>query len=116
MIEPTEFSEIFIDCKNISNSYSSINTACQQAFYCYRFNIDKIKKLNKCLDTLTNSKDIIYNSLENIQGAFDKIDNEVIVYMHILEKVKNELLSLSIEDNTNIKEDIETITNYIEKF
>jgi hypothetical protein len=127
MVEPTEFTEIFIDCQNVASNYASINASCQQAFYCNRFNMDKIKKLSKILDTLTNSKNVINTSLESIQNLFDNIDNEVVVYMHILEKVKNELLSLTnepnepnepneIKNNLDIKNEIEKITDYIEKF
>ena len=94
MVEPCDFSETYTDALTIDNSYKQIDVVCQQAFYCNRFHIHKVKKLNKFLERLTDSNEIIKIELDKIQSAFDTLETQAIIFAHNLERVHNELLRL----------------------
>ena len=133
MVEPSDFSEIFLDAANIKESFAHIDALCNQEFHNFRFNIEEVKKLSKYHEALKSVKQNIDKDLENIQTCFDNIETFVIVYLHNIDKVQKELVHISEErqkifderlkgiyeaekDSLNIKEDIEKITDYIEKF
>lgn len=127
MVESCDFSEIYTDALTIDNSYKQIDAICQQAFYCNRFHIHKVKKLSKFLEKLTDSNDTIKTELDKIQSAFDTLETQSIIFAHNISRVETELLRISDiqekefnqmknNNNTDIKEDIQKITDYIEKF
>lgn len=95
MVEPCDFSETYTDAQTIDNSYKQIDVVCQQAFYCNRFHIHKVKKLNKFLERLTESNEIIKTELDKIQSAFDTLETQSIIFAHNLTRVQTELLRLS---------------------
>jgi DNA repair exonuclease SbcCD ATPase subunit len=126
MVEPRDFSEIYLDTANIKESFAHIHALCTQEFHNFRFNIEEVKKLSKYHEALKSVKQNIDKDLENIQSCFDNIETFVIVYLHNIDKVQKELVHISEErqkkineaekDKEDIKEDIEKITDYIEKF
>jgi uncharacterized membrane-anchored protein YhcB (DUF1043 family) len=95
MVEPKDFSEIYLDAANIKESFTSINALCDQEIYNFRFGSEKVKKLSKYQENLKKVKESIDTDLENIQTCFDNIETFVIVYLHNLDKVKQELIYIS---------------------
>ena len=95
MVEPSEYSEIFINAQNISSSFADIKALCDHTVYSYRFNVDKVKKLSKFIDNLQGTKNLINDDLEKIQNLFDNIETTAIVYLHNLKKVQDELMRLA---------------------
>ena len=105
MVEPRDFSEIFIDAECVETSWQQINTVCQHTFNCYKYHIDKVKKLNKFLEQLTSNKNSILQDLETIQDIFDNMESKTILFLHNLEKVKiqlNILVDLKEEEFNSI--------------
>ena len=141
MVEPSEFTEVYTTTNDvISHSFANVEGICKHAFHIHRYHPEKVKVLNKYLEILTTQKDNIYSNLEAIQSAFDTIDNSIVLYLHNMEKVKTELDKLAAlqnneleqskklyNDDEQLKSIIETgnkefieemnrITDYIEKF
>jgi hypothetical protein len=102
MVEPKDFSEIYLDAANIKESFTHINALCDQEFHNFRFNIEEVKKLSKYQEALKKVKENIDTDLENIQTCFDNIETFVIVYLHNLDKVQKELVHISEERQKEI--------------
>ena len=96
MVEPSQFTEVYTSINEcVSQSFANIDALCKHTFHIHRFHPQKVKLLNKYLEILTTQKDNIYSNLEVIQTAFDTIDNGLVLYLHNMEKVKNELSKLA---------------------
>ena len=105
MVEPSQFTEVYTSVNEVvSQSYANIEAVCKHTSHIHRFHPEKVKLLNKYLEILTTQKDNIYSSLEAIQSSFDMIDNGIVLYMHNMEKVKNELSKLADLQQAELEE------------
>ena len=127
MVEPSNYSDLYIDTKNIiADSYITIDSHVRQIIYNNRFTPQRVVKLNRFIDILKKTKDTIDEHLNIIDEAFNDLDVSSIIYLHQLERVKNELEVVSQPEETKepekepekpeIIEELDRITEYIEKF
>jgi len=94
MCDPSEYQQVYEATKEAMKTYGEVNAVCQHTFHKYRFNVDRIKKLNKLNTFLNNTKESIEKELEKIDEAFQSIETFSIIYLHNLKKVQDELLTL----------------------
>ena len=95
MVEPCDYSEIFKDTQAVSSSFAELKAVCDHTVYCYRFNVDKVKKLSKLVENLQVIKNTINDNLEKIQNSFDDIETMALIYLHNSKKVQDELIRIS---------------------
>jgi hypothetical protein len=133
MVEPTKFTELFEDTKDVTNNYSQLKIACDHTFHILRYNINAAKKLNKYVEMLTKAKDSIQSDLDTIQSSFDNLETNIIVYLHNHKRTQEELINISnqyekeirdlhkeqdakVDNSKEFKEEMDHIVDYVNKF
>lgn len=104
MCEPEQYSEVYKGIKEAMETFTNINVLCTQALYANRFHPQKIKKLYKYLDNVKTTKEEVELELENISKSFDNIDTKLIIYLHNIKRVQDELENLAELQEKEINE------------
>lgn len=111
MSDPSEYSVFFKETKEAIQTFESLNAICTHAFYIHRYHPENIKKLHKYVEFLRTTKEEVELELSNIEKSFDMIESRLIIYLHNLKRVKDELDKLAVDDKKTDDNNVVDLSN-----